>query len=220
MDRYEHMNNTLWVMDTSILMSRPHVMTEIPGTYILPEPVLRELANFQMSSNLEVSKTSKALVSFLIQLMDFTGKTLLEGIDWTSRSDPFFRHIRIVTLPDEFLFPKWLDPSNSDDQVIATALFVTGERNGGFQLHNPFMGLVTEDDAMKLWAKAFGVPLVDPYIYYANDSRKVLCFQESMRRRSLAGGLDLTQSDERRNSPTTGFLPDHHDKGNRLEGLH
>lgn len=210
MDRYEHMNNTLWVMDTSFLMRRPHVMTEIPGTYILPDPVLRELANLQMSSNLEASKTSKALVSFFIQLMDFTGKTLLEGIDWTSRNDPFFRHIKTVMLPDGFLFPKWLNPSSPDDQIIAAALLVIGERNGGSLAQNASIGLVTEDDGMKLRARAFGLPLADPYTYYARKSRKVLCLQESMRRRTLAGVLDLRQSDERRGSPTMGPLPDYH----------
>lgn len=171
MNPYEYVGKTLWVLDTSYLLQHPYVMCEVPGTYVIPDTVLREFDELQQSSDHQTREISRRIVRFLISLMESKNRPLLDGIEWTSRSDAFVRHTRTFSLPDDFVFPKWLESNGNDDRIIAAALYLTRLMSADEDEQGSSRGLATENDGMKLRAGAFGISVIDPYGFHATGHR-------------------------------------------------
>jgi hypothetical protein len=171
MNPYEYVGKTLWVLDTSYLLQHPYVMCEVPGTYVIPDTVLRKFDDLQQSSDQQTRETSRKIVRFIISLMESKNRPLLDGINWTSRSDTFVRHTRTFSLPDDFVFPKWLESNENDDRIIAAALYLTKMMCADEDDQGSSKGLATENDGMKLRAGAFGISVIDPYRFYATGHR-------------------------------------------------
>jgi predicted ribonuclease YlaK len=227
MDRHAYKDTTLWILDTSFLLHRPYVMHEVPGTYIVPEPVLRELGTACQIGDLQVRAVAGRLVRFFTDLMDLTGKSLIEGIEWTARNDAFIRYLRTFVLPDEFIFPKWLRAENPDDQVIASVIHLTEPMKNTLNPTQMSAGLVTNDDGMEMRAKAFGIRVVDPYRYFATTSQNMVYRQRFVGNDPMQSAARANDSDPKAISPFRSITSsiwksffDHHDNGATGRTLH
>jgi rRNA-processing protein FCF1 len=139
--------------DTNALIQDPAmeswVLGDKPATIVIAQEVVSELDRKKVEGNASVAAKADGLIRRLNEY-GRRGDTLV-GVNLAGR----LRLRELALAPDMSLMPEGLDPTHSDDRILATCLWASAQHLTSRVV------LVTRDRNLRNKARLYGMPAVD-----------------------------------------------------------